>query len=151
MDANHGLIVKKIEEEVNNNFKSRLENQLVKKRFVVNASVISNFFGAINLYKKDNVHDFVEKFNLLVIKNHLPIQFVESIQLKCLVIQLCFHVVFPFKTTFNKEMLLDLVEKTNQTYVLLVLTKCVYATTNFDLEHMIFFIGCEFLEIRLDA
>jgi hypothetical protein len=48
-------------------------------------------------------------------------------------------------------MLLDLVEKTNQTYVLLVLTKCVYATTNFDLEHMIFFIGCEFLEIRLDA
>jgi hypothetical protein len=73
MDANHGLIVKKIEEEVNNNFKSRLENQLVKKRFVVNASVISNFFGAINLYKKDNVHDFVEKFNLLVIKNHLPI------------------------------------------------------------------------------
>jgi hypothetical protein len=52
-----------------------LESQLVKKRFVVNASVISNFFGAINLYKKDNVHekDFVENFGLLVIKNHLPI------------------------------------------------------------------------------
>jgi hypothetical protein len=27
MDVNHGLIVKKIEEEVNNNFKSPLESQ----------------------------------------------------------------------------------------------------------------------------
>jgi hypothetical protein len=47
-------------------------------------------------------------------------------------------------------MLLDLVEKTNQTYVILVLAKCFYVATNFDLEHMIFFIGCEF-RIRLDA
>jgi hypothetical protein len=75
MDANHGIIVKKFEEEVNNNFKSQLESQLAKKRFVVNSSMISNFFRAINPYKKDNVHekDFVENFNLLVIKNHLPI------------------------------------------------------------------------------
>jgi hypothetical protein len=74
MDANHGLIVKKIEEEMNN-FKSPLESQLTKKRFVMNASVISNFLGAINPYKKDNVHqkDFVENLGLLVIKNHLPI------------------------------------------------------------------------------
>ncbi len=35
-------------------------------------------------------------------------------------------------------MLPNLVEKTNQTYVWLVLAKCVYATTNFDLGHMIF-------------
>jgi selenocysteine lyase/cysteine desulfurase len=56
MDVNHGLIVKTIEEEMNNNFKSPLENQLAKKRFIVNASVISNFLGAINPYKKDNVH-----------------------------------------------------------------------------------------------
>ncbi len=119
MDANHGLIVKKIEEEMNNNFKSPLKSQLAKKRFVMNASVISNFLGAINPYKKDNVHqkDFVENLGLLVIKNHLPIQFVESIWLKCLVIQLCLHVVFPFFKTFNKKMLPDLVEKTNQTYV----------------------------------
>jgi hypothetical protein len=75
MDANHGLTVKKIEEEMNNNFKSSLEGQLAKKRFVMNASVISNFVGAINPYKKDNVHqkDFVENLGLLVIKNHLPI------------------------------------------------------------------------------
>jgi hypothetical protein len=75
MDANHGLIIKKIEEEMNNNFKNPLESQLAKKRFVMNASVISNFLGAINPYKKDNVHqkDFVENLGLLVIKNHLPI------------------------------------------------------------------------------
>jgi hypothetical protein len=36
-------------------------------------------------------------------------------------------------------MLPNLIEKTNQTYVLLVLAKYVYATTNFDLGHMIFF------------
>ncbi len=35
-------------------------------------------------------------------------------------------------------MLLDLVEKTNQIYVWLVLTKCVYAITNFDLGHFFF-------------
>ncbi len=36
-------------------------------------------------------------------------------------------------------MLPNLVENINQTYVLLVLAKCVYVTTNFDLGHMIFF------------
>ncbi len=36
-------------------------------------------------------------------------------------------------------MLPNLVEKTNQRYVLLVIAKCVYATTNFDLGHMSFF------------
>jgi hypothetical protein len=40
-----------------------------------------NFEGAIDPYKKDNLHqkDFVENLGLLIIKNHLPIQFVESI------------------------------------------------------------------------
>ncbi len=60
MDANHGLIVKKIEEEMNNNFKNPLESQLAKKRFVVNANVISNFFGAIKFgfigYQKPFAH-----------------------------------------------------------------------------------------------
>jgi hypothetical protein len=60
---------------MNNDFKSPLESQLAKKRFIVNASVISNFLGAMNRYKKDNMHqkDFVEDLGLLVIKNHLPI------------------------------------------------------------------------------
>jgi hypothetical protein len=35
----------------------------------------------------------------LIIKNYLPIQFVENIWLKCLVIWLCFQLVFPFEKT----------------------------------------------------
>jgi hypothetical protein len=36
----------------------------------MNPSAIFNFFGAINPYKKDNVHqkDFVKKLGLLIIK-----------------------------------------------------------------------------------
>ncbi len=46
-----------------------------------NANAISNFFGAIHPYPKDNVHQkkFVDILGLLIINNCLPIQFVESI------------------------------------------------------------------------
>jgi hypothetical protein len=36
--------------------KSPMEKQFAKKRHVVNGSAISNFFGAIDPYKNDNVH-----------------------------------------------------------------------------------------------
>jgi hypothetical protein len=55
MDVDHGLIVKKIEEKMNN-VKSPLERQLAKKRPIMTTNAISNFFGAIGFYKKDNVH-----------------------------------------------------------------------------------------------
>jgi len=42
-------------------------------------NVISKYFDAINPFKKDNVHHkgFLENLGLFVVKNHLPIQFVE--------------------------------------------------------------------------
>jgi len=45
------------------------------------------FYGAIYPLRKDNVHqkDFVKNFGLLIFKNHLPIQVVDSIWLKHLV------------------------------------------------------------------
>jgi hypothetical protein len=43
-------------EEVNNNLKSPLKISIVKEKHVMNASAISNFFGAINPYKKSNAH-----------------------------------------------------------------------------------------------
>ncbi len=52
----HRLIVKKIEKNMNNNLKKPLEKQLVKKRPTMSANAISNFFGAIDPFKKDNVH-----------------------------------------------------------------------------------------------
>ncbi len=68
---------------------------------------------------------------LLVLKNHLPIQFVENILLKWLIMKLCPYVVFPSKKTFCKEMLLDLVEETKQLFVLPILTNCVSTTSSF--------------------
>jgi hypothetical protein len=70
---------------------------------IVSANAISNLFGAIIPYKKDNVHHniFVENLGLIVV-NHLPIQFIENIWLKRFVmLQLCPHVVFPFRKTFS--------------------------------------------------
>jgi hypothetical protein len=41
----------------------------------MNTNAISNFFGAMDPYKKDNVHQkyFVKNLGLLIIKNHLLI------------------------------------------------------------------------------
>jgi hypothetical protein len=46
--ANHQLIVKNFEEEVNNSTKNPLERQIAKKRPIMNANAISNLFGAIH-------------------------------------------------------------------------------------------------------
>ncbi len=48
MHVDHGLIVKKKEEELNNNLENPLERRLAKKRHVMSASAISKFFGAID-------------------------------------------------------------------------------------------------------
>jgi hypothetical protein len=56
------------------NTKVYYKNYLQKP--IMNASAIFKlFFGSIDPYKKDNVHQkqFVEILGLLVIKNHLPI------------------------------------------------------------------------------
>jgi hypothetical protein len=126
VDVEHGLIAKKIEEKMN--MKSPLKRQPTKKRPIMTTSAISNFFGAIDLYKKDNVHqkDFEENFGLLVIKNYLLIQFIENIWLKFLIMQLYHCGFFLSKKTFNQEMLPNLVEKTKQTYVFPILAKCVF-------------------------
>jgi hypothetical protein len=46
---------------------------------------------------------------------------------------LCLRIFFPFKNSFLSELLLRLVEKTKQLYVLLVLLECHSAITSFDL------------------
>ncbi len=75
MNENHGQIFKMFE-EVKSKHKSPLQKLHAKKQPTMNASVISKlFFGSIDPYKKDNVHQkqFVEILGLFVIKNHLPI------------------------------------------------------------------------------
>ncbi len=70
--------------------------------------------------------------------------------------QLCPHVVFLSKKTFSSEMLLDLIKKTKQTCVLLVLAECVFVTTIFGLwmskgAHDVFALVLNFLEKKLDV
>jgi len=76
---------------------------------------------------------FMENLTLLIVKNHLPLQFVESVWLKHLVLQLCHCVQFPSRKLFSNIILHELVEKTKETYVLPLLNgyNCVIA--NFDL------------------
>jgi hypothetical protein len=70
--------------------------------------------------------------------------------------RLCFCIVFSFKKTFNQELLVDLIEKTKQKYVLPILRNYVFTSANFALwmfkgMHDVFCISCEFLKIILDA
>ncbi len=81
------------------------------------------------MQQKQFLHDLA----FFVVKNHLPIQFVERIWLKHLVIHLCPRVMFPSRKMFSKYALVNLVEKTKQKYVLPKLKQCYYATFSFDL------------------
>jgi hypothetical protein len=47
--------------------------------------------------------------------------------------RLCFCIVFSSKKTFNQNLLVDLIEKTKQKYVLPILTNCVFTSANFDI------------------
>jgi hypothetical protein len=76
---------------------------------------------------------FVENFALWIVKNHLLMQFVESVWLKCLVLQLCPCVQFLSRKLFSNIVLPKLVGKTKETYVLLSLNDCSCATVSFDL------------------
>ncbi len=87
---------------------------------------------------------------LLVVKYHLPIQFVENIWLKCFVMHLCPKIVFPLKKTFSQEILVDLVEKMKQEYMLPKLKQCYSVITSFDLwmskgAHDVFTLVINFL------
>ncbi len=86
VDVNHVVLYKKFEDVVNNFLKGSVERQLAKKCPSIYGSSISNLFVAKNPYKQSNVEwqHFLEDLGLLVVKNNLPIQFVESVCLKFL-------------------------------------------------------------------
>ncbi len=69
---------------------------------------------------------------MLIVKNNLPIQFMENIWLKHLVFHLCPKLIFPSKKHFPQDILLGLVEKTNQLYIVLALIVSYSTTINFD-------------------
>ncbi len=96
---------------------------------------------------------FVENLALLIVKNHLPLQFVESVWLKCLMLQLCPHVQFPSQKLFSNIVLPKLLEKNRETYVFPLLNDCSCATASFDLwmskgAHDVFVLVISFLGLN---
>ncbi len=132
VDANHVVLANRFEEEMNSPLGKILEKQPTKKRPNVSNFEISKFFGVKDLLKRDDVQQkqFLQDLTVLVVKSHLPIQFVDNTWLKYLVMQLCPRIVFPSRKMFSQEVLVDLVEKKN---MLLKLKQCYSTTTSFDL------------------
>jgi hypothetical protein len=79
MDVKHGQFAKKLDEEVNSLVKTQVERQPSTKR-----QNVSSFFSPKFPYKKDELQQkyFFENLALLIVKNHLPIHFSESLWLK---------------------------------------------------------------------
>ncbi len=88
LDVDHSTIYKRFQKEINNQRKENVRRQFVKKRFLISNSSIYNFFASKVPFKKDAVeqHMFVENLAFLIMKNHLPLQFLENVWLKCLVL-----------------------------------------------------------------
>ncbi len=63
-------------------------------------------------FRKDDVKqkDFLQDLGLLIMKNNLPLQFVESVWFKCLILHLSPKVVFPSRKSFSQEILTNFVE-----------------------------------------
>jgi hypothetical protein len=119
---------------VNSLLTRKKEKQLAKKKANLSGNFISKFFDAKDSFKKDDVQqkEFLEDLVLLIMKNHLPIQFVENVWFKHLALHLCSRINFPSKRPFSHDILPSLVEKTKQVYVLLVLAKHYFVIVSFD-------------------
>jgi hypothetical protein len=91
VDVAHTIIAKMFKEEVNFLLKGKEERQSAKKKAIVSSVSIFKFFSIKDSFKKEDVpkKEFLKDLGLLIIKNNLPIQFVESMWLKCLILCLC--------------------------------------------------------------
>ncbi len=109
------MLAKKFKEELNNFGKPIITKQLTKKRPNIFTTSISSFFGSTILFKKDEPQqkEFLEDLTLSIIKNHLPMQFVESVWLKRFAMHFCPRLMFLSKKQNFQEVLLELVEKCN--------------------------------------
>jgi hypothetical protein len=90
--------LKKIKEEMNCPLREE-ERQLSKKRPNISSNSIFSFFSTREPFKKEDMQQcfFWEDLNLLIVKNHLLFQFVESNWLKRYNMHLCPTILFPFR------------------------------------------------------
>jgi len=111
-----------------------VERQPTKKRFNPSKFSISKKFVVKDSFKIFNKKKFDKDLSLLIIKNNLLIQYVESIWLKRLTLHLCPILNFPSRRQFSQKNLPNLVEKINQMYVVPSFTKSYTTITRFDDE-----------------
>jgi hypothetical protein len=99
VDVEHTIIAKMFEKEVNSLLKGRKEKQPTKTKVIMSGGSIFKFFlSKIPFIKKDVPQkEFLEDLGLLIVKNNLPIQFMESMWLKRLIMHLCPKLNFPSK------------------------------------------------------
>ncbi len=90
---------------------------------------------------------FVENLGLLIVKNHLPLQFMENVWLKRLVLQLCPHVQFHSQKLISSIVLLELVKKTKETYVLPLLNDCSFDLWISKSAHDVFVLVINFWDV----
>ncbi len=76
--VNYSIIAKMFENEVNNPLRGKLEKKICKKRSNLASSAIFNVFAAKNPFIKYHMQQklIFEDMGLLIVKNHIPIQFV---------------------------------------------------------------------------
>lgn len=84
------------EKNVNNPLRGEVDGQFVKKRSNPIGSAIVNFFTTKKPFWKDHMHQklFLKDMGLSIVKNHLPMQFVESLWMERLHLHLCPRLVF---------------------------------------------------------
>jgi hypothetical protein len=91
VNANHTIIAIFLQEKVNNSKKLFKSNQQNKSLIYL----ANKFQFILLLYKilyiENDVQqkDFLQDLSLLIIKDHLPMQFVKTIWMKCLALHLC--------------------------------------------------------------
>jgi hypothetical protein len=93
------------EKEVIFLLKGNAKRQPIKKRAIVSNGSIYLFFPVKDSLKGKDVppKKKLENLGLLIIKNNLPILFVESMWLKRLIFCLCPKLNFPFKRQFSQN------------------------------------------------
>jgi hypothetical protein len=95
----YSIIAKMFEENVSNPLRGKVDRHFVNKRSNPISSAIVNFLTTKKPFWKDHMHQklFLEDMCLSIVKNHLPMQFVESLWMERLYLHLCQRLVFPSK------------------------------------------------------
>jgi hypothetical protein len=103
-----------------------MKDNLSKRDEIFSLTLCLGFFVAKEPFKRGDVQQkqFLGDLSLSNFKNHLPLQFVENNWLKIFSMHLCPRIVFPSRIFFSYELLIGLVEKIKQLYVLPTLIEC---------------------------